>query len=245
MGWSYRKRIKIIPGVHLNFSRGGISTSIGVRGASITLSEKGTYINTGIPGTGIYYRQRISNPKPTSYVNKPSITPKFIQAIENKYTENGIYSADIEDITSQDLKGIKEVIIKAIVHKKDLQKDLQKVNLDLKKSKNKLLIGKALIFGFILKSWRIKIEENIRLQEAAITQISEQIENCLVKIEVNFDEHSKEKFDILSSAFRFLCNSNYIWHVTSTKYEDRRLTRSPASTTITKKRRSSNLNSLS
>lgn len=36
MAWSYRRRIKIIPGVHLNFSKSGISTTIGVKGASLT-----------------------------------------------------------------------------------------------------------------------------------------------------------------------------------------------------------------
>lgn len=38
MAWSYRKRIKVIPGVHLNFSKKGISTSIGIKGASINFS---------------------------------------------------------------------------------------------------------------------------------------------------------------------------------------------------------------
>ena len=28
MAWNYRKRIKIAPGVHLNFSKGVVSTSI-------------------------------------------------------------------------------------------------------------------------------------------------------------------------------------------------------------------------
>ena len=59
MGWNYRKRIKIAPGVHINFSKRGISTTIGGRGASINIGKKGTYLNTGIPGTGLYNRQKI------------------------------------------------------------------------------------------------------------------------------------------------------------------------------------------
>lgn len=31
MAWSFRKQIKIIPGVHLNLSNSGISTSVGVK----------------------------------------------------------------------------------------------------------------------------------------------------------------------------------------------------------------------
>ena len=39
---------------------------------------------------------------------------------------------------------------------------------------------------------------------------------------------------MLVNAFQFLCGAKYIWHITSEKYEDRRLTRSFASTFITK-----------
>ena len=61
MAWNYRKRIKIFPGVHLNFSKGGVSTSIGPKGAKVSFGKKGTYLNTSIPGTGLYSRKKISN----------------------------------------------------------------------------------------------------------------------------------------------------------------------------------------
>lgn len=64
MAWSYRKRITIAPGVRLNISKGGVSTTFGVRGASITTGKNGTYLNTGIPRTGIYNRHKISGPRP-------------------------------------------------------------------------------------------------------------------------------------------------------------------------------------
>lgn len=60
MAWNFRKRIKIAPGVHLNLSKGGISTSIGPKGAKVTFGKNGTYINKGIPGTGLYSRERLS-----------------------------------------------------------------------------------------------------------------------------------------------------------------------------------------
>lgn len=59
MGWSWRKRKTLIPGVRLNFGKRGISTTIGPRGASMTFGPNGTYLNTSIPGTGLYNRQRI------------------------------------------------------------------------------------------------------------------------------------------------------------------------------------------
>lgn len=50
-----------MPGVHLNFSKSGVSTSIGPKGAKINIGKRGTYLNTSIPGTGLYSRQKISD----------------------------------------------------------------------------------------------------------------------------------------------------------------------------------------
>ena len=59
MAWTFRKRKRILPGVRLNIGRKGISTTVGPRGASVTFGPNGTYLNTSIPGTGLYNRQRI------------------------------------------------------------------------------------------------------------------------------------------------------------------------------------------
>lgn len=60
MGLYFRKRVKILPGVHLNISKTGTSWSVGPRGASVNVGKKGVYVNAGIPGTGIYSRTKIS-----------------------------------------------------------------------------------------------------------------------------------------------------------------------------------------
>lgn len=59
MSINFRKRKKIMPGVYLNFSKKGISTTIGPRGANVNVGKKGAFLNTGIPGTGLYSRQKI------------------------------------------------------------------------------------------------------------------------------------------------------------------------------------------
>lgn len=77
MGWGYRKRKQILPGVWLNFSKKGISTTIGKRGASVNFGSSGTFLNLGIPGTGLYSRQRISSGKGRS--RKESISSNNVQ----------------------------------------------------------------------------------------------------------------------------------------------------------------------
>lgn len=60
MARGFRKRVKIAKGVHLNFSKSGVSVSAGVKGLSVNTGKKGTYLNTGIPGTGLYSRTKLA-----------------------------------------------------------------------------------------------------------------------------------------------------------------------------------------
>ena len=46
MAWSFRKRIKIAPGVNLNLSKSGVSTSVGPKGAKINVGPKGEPVST-------------------------------------------------------------------------------------------------------------------------------------------------------------------------------------------------------
>jgi hypothetical protein len=57
MGWRFRRSVKLLPGIRLNLSRSGVSTSIGVRGAHVTVGHGKVRETVGIPGTGISYTQ--------------------------------------------------------------------------------------------------------------------------------------------------------------------------------------------
>lgn len=56
MGFKFRQRIKIAPGIHINIGKTGItSTSIGKAGATLNVGKKGVKATAGIPGTGLSY----------------------------------------------------------------------------------------------------------------------------------------------------------------------------------------------
>ena len=61
MGFRFHRSIRLIPGVRINLSRRGISTTIGPRGASVNVGSRGTYANLGIPGTGVSSRTRLAS----------------------------------------------------------------------------------------------------------------------------------------------------------------------------------------
>ena len=61
MGWRFRRRLKILPGIAFNFSKRGMSTSAGWRGYHKTFSKKGVRTTASIPGTGTSYTEYTSN----------------------------------------------------------------------------------------------------------------------------------------------------------------------------------------
>jgi len=57
MGLRFRRSVKILPGVRLNFSKSGVSTSVGTRGAHVTIGHGQVRETVGIPGTGLSYTE--------------------------------------------------------------------------------------------------------------------------------------------------------------------------------------------
>jgi len=55
MGFRFRRTLRVLPGVRLNVSKSGVSTSIGGRGAWFTFGRRGVRTTAGIPGTGLSY----------------------------------------------------------------------------------------------------------------------------------------------------------------------------------------------
>ena len=57
MGWRFRKSVKILPGVRLNFGKGGLtSTTLGGRWLKTNVSSRGVKHTVGVPGTGVSYQ---------------------------------------------------------------------------------------------------------------------------------------------------------------------------------------------
>jgi hypothetical protein len=59
MAFRFSRRIRLMPGVHLNLSKKGVSLSAGMRGASITTGPRGVYSNMSLPGTGLSFRSKL------------------------------------------------------------------------------------------------------------------------------------------------------------------------------------------
>lgn len=58
MGFRFRRRLRIFPGLWLNLSKSGVSASLGRRGLTLNLARRGVRPTVGIPGSGLSWRGR-------------------------------------------------------------------------------------------------------------------------------------------------------------------------------------------
>lgn len=101
MGFRFRKSFKIAPGVRINLSKSGISTSIGPTGAKVNIGPNGVRATTSIPGTGMSYSTKLSGSKGKSKMSVCPFCghkmrkqwdkcPKCHNELRNENTESGI-----------------------------------------------------------------------------------------------------------------------------------------------------------
>ena len=56
----FRKTVSVLPGVKVNLSKTGLSTSVGGKGATLNVGHGKRMVTFGIPGTGLSYRTQAS-----------------------------------------------------------------------------------------------------------------------------------------------------------------------------------------
>jgi hypothetical protein len=57
MGVRFQRRFRL-PGLRVNLSKSGVSTSVGGRGAWFTMGPRGTRTTVGLPGSGLSYTEQ-------------------------------------------------------------------------------------------------------------------------------------------------------------------------------------------
>ena len=92
MGIRFAKSIKIGNFLRLNFSKSGLSATLGKKGASVNIGGKGAFLNlspsaVGIKGTGLSYRQKIAGGLKKNSSKKQSSTEEKSSKLSKKDME--------------------------------------------------------------------------------------------------------------------------------------------------------------
>lgn len=63
VGWSFRKSVRLLPGLRLNISKSGLGLSAGRRGARVSTGPSGHRVTLGAPGSGLSWTKRFGRRK--------------------------------------------------------------------------------------------------------------------------------------------------------------------------------------
>lgn len=220
MAWKFRRRIRILPRFSINMSKSGMSATIGIRGASVNIGKRGAYLNTGIPGTGIYDRQKIGGS-----ANNEASNIELDQIIDDSIE---IRSLDAEQLTSENLFGLKTAIIESQKEKAILKSVYEKAKSQFYLSKFLSVFSYLLIFGLFYK----RAHQIASERKKDMLQAENDYSSYSLKIDVNMDDELKKIHDEMKSSFYQLIMIHSIWDITSSQSVDRVKERSAASASV-------------
>ena len=99
MGFQARKSFKVMPGVRMTVSKGGLSTSVGVKGARVTRGASGRVTRSvGIPGSGVYHTKSLGSGTSRSRKPMPTATEPPKPGFTSPKWEKELYKAVTEQL---------------------------------------------------------------------------------------------------------------------------------------------------
>lgn len=226
----FRRRAKLFPGVYLNFSKSGISTTIGFRGASINFSNRGTYLNTSIPGTGLYDRRKIGGGTNRASQTVP-IANKDIAGSHVDSPVEEIKTKEAESTTTEGLQDLKKTLLECYEERNDLKREIVRSRMRLTIATILMVFSYVLIIGLFVKWFK-----NSRLDKLReVEDLENQLANCFVSIDIDMPEQTDRKYLELLDSYKALLTCSRIWDITSASAIDRVAMRSAADIAITRK----------
>lgn len=227
----FRKRVKLFPGVHLNFSLSGVSTTIGGRGLSVNLGSKGTYLNTGIPGIGLYSRQKIGGSRGRQK-NRFSTVPQSTPMSPVQNHEIGAIKTEMaEATTTEGLHELRKMLLECYDLRAALTLAKRRAKAQLTYATTLFIISRVLLLGFFItwfRSYRDRKKEYFE-------DTKDQLENCFVEIDMTVEKAFHDRYLSLVSSYESLLTCEKVWDVTASRPVDRVVTRSAASVSISRR----------
>lgn len=233
MALKFRKRIRLFPGCTVNFSKSGVSTTLGIKGLSVNFGKRGTYLNTGIPGTGLYDRVKLSGSNNNNNINSNNGVNKvrFNNANYNVNDNNSYFSIKSDestDITADAMQEIKTQLLNAYNEKKALYENWQKAFEKRKGIRIKQILLKMIVIGFFMPSIDKELDDAIAEQEQAWKAYND----FDYEFEFTTEENIDRLFAELTNRFDELCKSDRIWDITDSRFADSYRERKAAGTQI-------------
>lgn len=248
MGLRFRRSFKVFPGVRLNVSKGGLSTSFGVHGATLNVGKRGVRATVGIPGTGLSYSANLAPPMSGNLSlpnNSPVWAPPTLPSVPGHgplvdpyITDPGmneIGSSAVEWLTSQGLQDFRDMIKDAHRQRCEIKEDLTSTQRELR-ARERELSFKNSILRFIFKKRVAELLQIVPEHKRHIGELNTWHE--VTHIEVTFDtgDQASRAYGALVRAYDTCRTCSVIWDVTADRATDRVAERTTATRTVDRRR---------
>lgn len=230
MGLRFQKRVQLFPGVRLNFSRSGISATLGVRGASMTVGRDGVYANLGLPGSGLSYREKVLS-FPRGGRADQGTAPQAFQAGDSEPVPSGaqpidptlpqIASAPLEEVSSAGLAELHRLILEAGEQRRALKGALVSTLNQLKKSEKELASARVWWRKLFVGKRIPALQEQCAILKAETQDLEKTLAASVIDLDLDLDQTVLDSFILLARAFDDLRTSAKIWDVTHQRDDGR------------------------
>jgi len=238
MGWRFRKSFSPLPGIRLNFSPRGISTSVGVGPVRFYAGSQGAAVTARIPRTGISYRQPLHLPHSAPEHPAPTTPQPLIPPITTPAASmaNEIRSASTARLTSEGLEPVKELLIAAQAERAKLLPELLVAQDEAERLRSKHgrwrngWLFRRLFVGYFARLGDMSAEATEKEAE-----LQEQERLSRLATEFDLPENLKDAFGRVCDAAAMVSRSQRIWDTLSSTATDRYRQRTTASHSIQRK----------
>lgn len=249
MGFRFRRRINLFPGLTLNLSGSGVSATVGVPGANVNISQRGVYGTAGIPGSGLHYRTpMMKSPKESEPQDNRAPTPEpFPEFTPYSFERAGkSFKSKDGDLTSFNLGALKTMIVDHRNQVSEAKVNVLKLNIELTKAKRNKFLLTLISFGFLFAEKRAAMAEEIIDIEENIEFENELASSRGVKFHLNGETSAQKAWDEFINGFQAVAGSHFIWDISTVVENDlvyRRAARSNAANSYERNRVHFNLSS--
>ncbi|HWX47938.1 MAG TPA: DUF4236 domain-containing protein [Roseomonas sp.] len=238
MSLRFHNSLSLFPGIRLHVSGRGLSVTVGVPGASVNFGPGGQTLNLGLPGTGISFRQRLSEPAHEPGLSEWRYPESRFAPPETSTIPGGmpgeIRSAHVGQLTSPDLEGLKRLVNEAASKRRNLSTQLAS-DISARDAAWRSLERSRKFPLHPFASKRLPtLEATFKERKAQVEQRAAEHDACHVQMDFAFGDEALDAYRALSAAHLRLARSQKVWDVTASVAIDRVALRTTASTLITR-----------
>jgi hypothetical protein len=244
MSWRFRQSFKLFPGVKINLSKSGLSTTIGSGPLHLNVGSRGLLGTASIPSSGLSFRKtlthtnsRTNRTSDITPIERISDIPETLPQTPQTVSFVEIKSGDTSEMTSAGLEQFQKLIMDALRECRELDSLLDSSRREHADSSRKYDDWKS---GFWKRTFCpktfVSLEQYVAEMREKIDEYEIQRKQTAIPVDMELPDALALLFENVCDAFSELADSQMIWDIVSVRKSDKIQERTSASSTIDRHR---------